>query len=134
MMILAAYSYKALNAFLMGENFASSIGINSRRHRNIIIIGTGITTGIVTAYCGPIAFLGLAVPQLVKIILKSNHHRDTIPYSILLGAIIALSCDIISRVPGQEIALPLNAITSLFGAPIVLYVLFRAKRIKASLS
>ena len=124
------YSYKALNAFLMGEDFARSLGINVRSNRLIIIVVTGIITGVITAYSGPVAFIGLAVPQLVKLVFKSNHHKITLPATILLGAIVALSCDIISRVPGSETALPLNAITSLFGAPIVLWVLFRSKKIK----
>lgn len=124
------YSYKALNAFLMGEDFARSLGINVRSNRLIIIIVTGVITGVITAYSGPVAFIGLAVPQLVKLVFKSNHHKITLPATILLGAIVALSCDIISRVPGSETALPLNAITSLFGAPIVLWVLFRSKKIK----
>lgn len=124
------YSYKALNAFLMGEDFARSLGINVRSNRLIIIIVTGVITGVITAYSGPVAFIGLAVPQLVKLMFKSNHHKITLPSTILLGAIVALACDIISRVPGSETALPLNAITSLFGAPIVLWVLFRSKKIK----
>lgn len=124
------YSYKALNAFLMGEDFARSLGINIRSSRLVIIITTGVVTGVITAYAGPVAFIGLAVPQLVKLMFKSNHHKITLPATLLLGAIVALACDIISRVPGSETALPLNAITSLFGAPIVLYVLFRSKKIK----
>ena len=103
----------------MGDDFARSLGINVRSKRLMIIIISGLMTGVITAYVGPIAFIGLAVPQMVKLVFKSNHHRITLPATILLGAIIALACDIISRVPGGETALPLNAITSLFGAPIV---------------
>ncbi len=128
--ILSIFSYKALNAFLMGDDFARSLGINVRANRLMIIIVSGLMTGVITAYVGPIAFIGLAVPQMVKLVFKSNHHRITLPATILLGAIIALACDIISRVPGSETALPLNAITSLFGAPIVIWVLFRTKKIK----
>jgi iron complex transport system permease protein len=127
---LSIFSYKALNAFLLGEDFARSLGINVRLSRLLIIIVTGVVTGVITAYAGPVAFIGLAVPQLVKLVFKSNHHKITLPATILLGAIVALSCDIISRVPGSEIALPLNAITSLFGAPIVLWILFRSKKVK----
>jgi iron complex transport system permease protein len=126
----SVYSYKALNALLMGEDFARSLGVNVRSHRLRLIIVTGIITGVITAYAGPVAFIGLAVPQLVKLLFKSNNHRITIPTSILLGAGVALACDIISRLPGTDTALPLNAITSLFGAPIVLWVLFRSKKIK----
>ena len=127
--ILSIVSYKSLNAFLLGEDFARSLGINVRFNRLLIIIVTGIITGVITAYAGPIAFIGLAVPQLVKLVFSSNHHRITLPATILLGAVVALSCDIISRVPGSDASLPLNAITSLFGAPIVLWVLFRSKKI-----
>ena len=127
--VLSIVSYKSLNAFLLGEDFARSLGINVRFNRLLIIIVTGIITGVITAYAGPIAFIGLAVPQLVKLIFGSNHHRITLPASILLGAVVALSCDIISRVPGSDASLPLNAITSLFGAPVVLWVLFRSKKI-----
>ena len=127
--MLTLFSYKALNAFLMGEDFARSLGVNIRGNRILIIVTTGILTGVITAYSGPVAFIGLAVPQMVKLIFKSNHHRFTIPASLLLGAVVALSCDIISRVPGSDTALPLNAITSLFGAPIVIWVLFRSKNV-----
>ena len=133
-LLFAVYSYKALNAFLMGEDFARSLGINVKTHRILIIAVTGIVTGIITAYCGPIAFIGLAVPQLVKLLFKSNHHKITLPNTILMGAIVALSCDIISRVPGSDIALPLNAVTALFGAPIVLWILFRSNKVKRSLT
>lgn len=131
---LSIFSYKALNAFLLGEDFARSLGINVRTSRLLIIIVTGVITGVITAYAGPVAFIGLAVPQLVKLVFKSNHHRITLPATILLGAIVALSCDIISRVPGSDTALPLNAITSLFGAPIVLWILFRSKKIKSRIA
>lgn len=131
---ISIYSYKALNAFLMGEDFARSLGVDVKRSRLILIITTGVLTGVITAYAGPVAFIGLSVPQLVKLLFKSNNHRITIPYTILLGAIITLICDIIARVPGSETALPLNAITSLFGAPMVLWVLFRSKKIKRGIA
>ena len=127
---ISIYSYKALNAFLMGDDFARSLGINVRLNRLLIIIVAGLITGVITAYVGPVAFIGLAVPQMVKLLFRSNHHRITIPATILLGAVVALSCDIISRLPGSESALPLNAVTSLFGAPVVIWVLFRTKKIK----
>lgn len=132
--LISIYSYKALNAFLLGEDFARSLGIDVKRSRLLLIITTGILTGVITAYSGPVAFIGLAVPQLVKLLFKSNNHSVTIPNTILLGAIVALLCDIISRVPGSETALPLNAITSLFGAPIVLWILFRSKKIKRAIA
>ena len=118
----------------MGEDFARSLGINVKNNRLFLLIITGIITGIIAAYAGPIAFIGLAVPQLVKLLFKSNHHKVTLPSTLLLGAIVALLCDIISRVPGSSTALPLNAITSLFGAPVVLWVLFRSKKIKQGIA
>lgn len=132
--LFSVFSYKALNALLMGEDFARSLGINVKNNRLFLLIITGIITGIITAYAGPIAFIGLAVPQLVKLLFKSNHHKVTLPSTLLLGAIVALLCDIISRVPGSSTALPLNAITSLFGAPVVLWVLFRSKKIKQGIA
>jgi iron complex transport system permease protein len=128
------FLYKPLNAFLPGEQFAGSVGINVRKNRITIIVLTGLLTGIITAFVGPIGFIGLAVPQVVKLIFNTNHHRITIPGSLLFGAFVALACDIISRVPGQDFSLPLNAITALFGAPVVLFILFRSRIVKKVLS
>jgi len=131
--IAALLLYKPLNALLPGEQFAGSIGIDVKKVRIIIIVITGVITGLITAFVGPIGFIGLVVPQVVKILFKTNHHSVTIPGSLLLGAFIALACDIISRVPGQDFSLPLNAVTAMFGAPVVLFVLFRS-RFKRNLS
>ena len=128
------FLYKPLNALLPGEQFAGSIGINVPRSRIIIILLTGLLTGIITAFVGPVGFIGLAVPQVVKLIFNTNHHRITIPGSLIFGAFIALTCDIISRIPGQDYSLPLNAVTALFGAPVVLFVLFRSRFVKKVLS
>jgi iron complex transport system permease protein len=132
--VATVFLYKPLNAFLPGDQFAGSVGINVRKSRIIIIVLTGLLTGIITAFVGPIGFIGLAVPQLVKMIFNTNHHRITIPGTLLFGAFIALACDIISRVPGQDYSLPLNAITALFGAPVVLFILFRSRFVKKVLS
>ena len=132
--LFTLFLYKPLNALLPGENFARSIGIDIKKSRIFIIALTGILTGIITAFTGPIGFIGLAVPQVVKLIFKTNHHRVTIAGSLLFGAVAALGCDIISRVPGQDYSLPLNAVTALFGAPVVLIVLFRSGNVKRILS
>lgn len=132
--IATLFLYKPLNAFLPGERFAVSVGINVPKSRITIILLTGLLTGIITAFVGPIGFIGLAVPQVVKMVFKTNHHRITIPGSLLFGAFIALACDIISRIPGQDYSLPLNAVTALFGAPVVLFVLFRSRIVKKVLS
>lgn len=132
--LASLFLYKPLNALLPGEQFAGSIGINVRKSRIIIILLTGLLTGIITAFVGPIGFIGLAVPQVVKLIFNTNHHRITIPGSLIFGSFIALTCDIISRIPGQDYSLPLNAVTALFGAPVVLFVLFRSRFVKKVLS
>lgn len=132
--IATLFLYKPLNAFLPGEQFAGSVGINVQKSRIIIILLTGLLTGIITAFVGPVGFIGLAVPQVVKMVFKTNHHRVTIPGSLLFGAFIALACDIISRIPGQDYSLPLNAVTALFGAPVVLFVLFKSRFVKKVLS
>jgi iron complex transport system permease protein len=132
--VATLFLYKPLNALLPGEAFAGSVGINVRKSRILIIILTGLLTGTITAFVGPIGFIGLAVPQVVKLIFNTNHHSITIPGSLLFGAFIALACDIISRVPGQDFSLPLNAITALFGAPVVLFILFRSRFVKKVLS
>lgn len=132
--VISVYLYKPLNALLPGESFASSVGIDVAKSRLMLILLAGFLTGIITAFAGPIAFIGLAVPQLVKLMFKTNHHRITLPATLIMGANMALLCDIISRLPGIESALPLNAVTSLFGAPIVLIVLFRSRKTKKVLS
>lgn len=129
--ILASiYLFKPLNALLPGEEFAGSVGIPVAQSRHLIILITGLLTGSITAFTGPVGFIGLAVPQVVKLGFGTNNHRITIPGSILFGAAAALACDIISRVPGEDYTLPLNAVTALFGAPVVLFVLFRMRGMK----
>ncbi|SNR16873.1 FecCD family ABC transporter permease [Tenacibaculum jejuense] len=122
-------SIKALNSFLLGENYAQSLGINTKKSRNIIFIITSILTGIITAFCGPIAFIGLAVPHITKLIFKTSNHKVLIPAVVITGAIILLICDTIAQLPRYEFTLPINAITSLFGAPVVIWLLVRKKKI-----
>ena len=119
---------KTLNLLLLGESYAKNLGLNIKRARLLVIGNAGILTAIVTAYCGPIVFLGLAVPHLCRAIFKTSDHRILMPSSILVGAALALLCSLIARMPGFEGALPVNSVTALIGAPIVVSVLFRKHR------
>ncbi|GAB4520540.1 MAG: iron ABC transporter permease [Anaerolineae bacterium] len=116
---------KALNALLLGEAYARSMGLNVARARLGIITTTAILAGAVTAFCGPIGFLGLAVPHLCRGLFNTSDHRTLLPASMLLGAIVALVAGIIAEVPGSSTMLPLNAVTSFIGAPVVIWVILR---------
>lgn len=120
---------KPLNSLLLGENYAKSLGINVKKNRNIILIITSILTGVITAFAGPIAFIGLAVPHIARMIFTTSNHKVLIPAVVILGAIIMLICDAIAQLPTSEFTLPINAITSLFGAPIVIWLLIRKKKL-----
>jgi iron complex transport system permease protein len=120
---------KPLNSLLLGENYAKSLGINVKRNRNIILIITSVLTGVITAFAGPIAFIGLAVPHIARMIFTTSNHKILIPAVVILGAIIMLICDAIAQLPTSEFTLPINAITSLFGAPIVIWLLIRKKKL-----
>ena len=120
---------KPLNSLLLGENYAKSLGINIKKSRNIILCITSTLTGVITAFSGPIAFVGLAVPHLAKMIFANSNHKILLPASGLIGAIVLLICDSIAQLPSSAFTLPINAITSLFGAPIVIWLLLRKKKI-----
>jgi iron complex transport system permease protein len=119
---------KPLNALLLGEKYAQSIGINYKKTRFIIIIATSILAGSITAFAGPIAFIGLAVPHMAKLVFQTSNHFVLFWSTLLLGAIVMLCCDTITQVPGNDITLPINAITSVMGAPVVIWLLVRKKR------
>lgn len=118
---------KPLDAFLLGDGYARSMGIHVQRVRSSIIIGSALLAGAVTAFCGPIGFLGIAVPHLCRMLLKTGDHRALIPGTAMLGAVLALCADIIAQAPGTQISLPLNAVTALIGAPVVVGVLLRRR-------
>ena len=120
---------KPLNSLLLGENYAKSLGVNVKKNRNIILIITCLLTGVITAFAGPIAFIGLAVPHVGRMIFTTSNHKVLIPAVLLLGSIIMLICDAIAQLPTSEFTLPINAITSLFGAPIVIWLLIRKKKL-----
>lgn len=126
--LLSIISIKPLNALLLGENYARSLGMNYKRTRIIIILSTSILTGSITAFAGPIAFIGLAVPHIAKLFFQTSNHTILFWSTILLGAIIMLICDSISQLPGSDVTLPINAVTSLFGAPIVIWLLIRKRK------
>jgi iron complex transport system permease protein len=130
--ILSLVSSKNLNALLLGENYAASIGLNVKLARTVIFICTSILAGSVTAFCGPIGFIGIAVPHMVRIIFKTSDHKILMPGTILIGAIVMLVSDIISQLPGSESVLPINAVTSLIGIPVVIWVIFRNRKYSGS--
>jgi len=119
---------KPLNSLLLGENYAKSIGINIQRTKNLILIATSLFTGVITAFAGPIAFIGLAAPHITKLILNTSNHKLLLPASALLGANIMLISDTIAQMPNTQYTLPINAITTIFGAPIVIWLLVRKKK------
>ncbi|WP_028898072.1 iron ABC transporter permease [Prevotella sp. HUN102] len=118
---------KPLNALLLGPQYAESLGINTRRVRNYLLVVTGLLSAITTAFCGPIAFIGLAVPHIARLLLTTENHRMLLPSTILCGALTALLCNIICYLPGEAGIIPLNAVTPLIGAPVVIYVLMKSK-------
>jgi iron complex transport system permease protein len=126
--ILSLFSSKMLNALLLGENYAGSIGLNVRFARIVIFICTSILAGSVTAFCGPIGFIGIAVPHIARILFKTSDHKILIPGTILIGGAVMLISDIISQLPGSENVLPVNAVTSLIGIPVVIWVILRNRK------
>jgi len=121
-------SIKSLNSLLLGENYAKSLGINLKQSRFIIILATSLIAGTITAFAGPIAFIGLAIPHLTKQIFKTSNHKILLPAVFLFGAITMLICDSIAQVPGSDYTLPINAITALVGAPVVIWLLVRQRK------
>lgn len=120
---------KPLNAFLLGERYARSMGANVGSARFWIILGSSLLAGSVTAFCGPIGFLGIAIPHLCRLLFRTSDHRTLVPGVILLGAALALAADVLSQVPGTGIVLPLNSVTSLLGAPVVVGVILHRRHI-----
>ena len=128
-LLLSIISIKSLDALLLGENYAKSLGLNIKKSRYIIIIATCILAGSITAFAGPIAFVGLAVPHLSKLLFQTSNHKILFWSTILIGGILMLFCDMISQLPGLDFTLPINAITSIIGAPIVIWLLIWKKNL-----
>lgn len=126
--IIALFSIKNLNSLLLGEQYARSLGMNIGRNRALLIIATSLLAGSITAFAGPIAFVGLAVPHLIRQVVPANDHKILLPAVILGGAILMLCCDIVAQMPGSDHTLPINAITSLVGAPVVIWLLVRKRK------
>jgi len=126
--ILSIVSIKPLNSLLLGENYARSLGVNLKKSRYIIIIATGLLAGGITAFAGPIAFIGLAVPHLTRQIFNTTNHKVLVPAVLVYGAILMLICDTIAQLPTSVNVLPINAITSIVGAPVVIWLLVRKKK------
>lgn len=126
-LLLSAGSIKSLNALLLGENYAKSMGLNYKKAQLIIIFATSILAGSITAFAGPIAFIGLAVPHIAKLTFQTSNHAVLYWSTLFYGGIIMLFCDIASQLPGLETTLPINAITSIIGAPVVVWLLMRKR-------
>ena len=127
-LLTAALTIRPLNALLLGESYAATMGINVHRARVVTVISASLLAGVTTAFCGPIAFLGLVVPHIARIVVGTSDHRVVVPAVMLLGAVAALGCGIVSQVPGSDLVIPINAVTALVGAPVVIAVLLRARR------
>ena len=118
---------KPLNALMLGDSYAENLGVNIIRVRNWLIVVTGLLTAITTAFCGPVAFIGLAVPHIARLLLTTDNHRSLLPATMLMGAVIALLCNLITILPGENGVIPLNAVTPVIGAPVIIYVILHRK-------
>ena len=119
---------KTLNALLLGDRYAENLGVNIRRVRNWLLIVTGVLTAITTAFCGPVSFIGLAVPHVARLILGTSNHNSLLPVTILCGAAVALICNLLCVLPGEAGVIPLNAVTPVIGAPVVIYVIVSQRK------
>lgn len=124
-LLVAVMSLKSLDALLLGENYAKSVGVHLMKNRILVIVATSILAGTTTAFVGPIAFVGLAVPHIARLIFQTNSHKVLFVASCLIGGIFMLGCDVISQLPGTTITLPINAVTSLLGAPVVIGLIWK---------
>ncbi|MDD2293761.1 MAG: iron ABC transporter permease [Bacteroidales bacterium] len=128
--IVSLLLIKPLNALLLGDYYASNLGVKIKRTRIIILLCTGVLTAATTAFCGPISFVGLAVPHIARLLLGTSNHKQLVPVTILSGSCIALLCNMLTIIPGSNAILPLNAITPIIGAPIIIYVIVNRKNIQ----
>ena len=119
---------KPLNALLLGERYAENLGVNIRRVRNWLLLVTGLLTAVTTAFCGPVAFIGLAVPHVARMLLGTSNHQSLLPVTILSGGAVALLCNLVCILPGEAGIIPLNAVTPIIGAPVIIYVIVSQRR------
>ncbi|MCD8044844.1 MAG: iron ABC transporter permease [Tannerellaceae bacterium] len=129
-LLLAILLIKPLNALLLGEMYAANLGIKIKRTRALILICTGLLAATTTAFCGPISFIGLAVPHIARLLLGTSNHKMLLPVTLLTGSCVAMLCNLLMVLPGKNILLPLNAVTPLIGAPVVIYVIVNRKNIQ----
>ena len=129
-LLLSLSLIKPLNALLLGTRYAENLGINIRQVRNLLLAATGLLTAITTAFCGPIAFIGLAVPHVARLLLGTSNHNSLLPNTMLLGGAIALLCNLICVLPGESGIIPLNAVTPVLGAPVIIYVIIKQRKIQ----
>lgn len=126
-LVLSLLMAKPLNLLSLGDNYARNLGLNTRRARNYALLLTGLLTAVVTAYCGPIAFIGLAVPHIARLLTVTDDMRRLLPITMLTGAVVTMACHLLCFVPGEAGMLPLNAVTPLIGAPVIIYVIIRKR-------
>ena len=128
LLVAALSGTKPLNALLLGDDYAMNLGINVMTARVLLLATAGLLVAVVTAFCGPVTFVGLAVPHMARMLLKSNNHHHLVPATIMLGGAVALVCNLVCQLPGENGLLPLGAITPLIGAPVIIYVLIKNRR------
>ena len=123
-LVISLLLMKPLNLMLLGDGYAQNLGVNLHRVRNMLLLATGILTAVITAYCGPVAFIGLSVPHISRLIFRTDNHRVLMPGTLLVGSVVALGCNLMCVLPANSV-IPLNAVTPLIGAPVVIWVLFK---------
>ena len=129
-LVVALLLIKPLNALLLGPRYAENLGVNVRRVRNLLLLSTGILTAVTTAFCGPVAFIGLAVPHIARLLLGTYNHNSLMPVTLLCGSAMALLCNLICALPGESGIIPLNAVTPVLGAPVVIYVIINRRKLQ----
>lgn len=127
---MAVLLIKPMNALLLGTRYAENLGINIKRVRNLMLVSTGILTAVTTSFCGPISFIGLAVPHVARLMLGTSNHNSLVPVTLLTGAATALLCNLICIMPGDSGIIPLNAVTPVLGAPVIIYVIINQRKIQ----
>ena len=132
-LFIALFSGKVLNVLLLGENYAKSMGLNIQMTRMIVFFSTSILAGSITAFCGPIGFIGIAVPHLARMTFGTANHNVLVPASMLLGAVVLVASDIVSQLPGSQSNIPINSVTALIGIPVVIYLIVKNKRLSSIL-
>ena len=125
--IASIFLIKPLNIMLLGTQYAESLGINIRQIRNLLLVTVGLLTAVTTAFCGPVSFIGLAIPHISRLLFRTDNHQILLPGTVLTGAVIALFCNLICYLPGELGIIPLNAVTPLIGAPVIIYVIIKRR-------